>query len=61
METMLQHFVRKEVRELTEQAGSAMTSYKLVQVRRYTNHEAANTATQVTLTELKKGEGKFNT
>ena len=44
----------REGRELTEQAESAMTSYKLFQVRSYTKHATANTATQVTLTELRK-------
>ena len=44
------------MRELTEQAQSAMTSYKLFQVRRYTKHAAANTATQVTLLRAKKKE-----
>ena len=44
------------MREVTEQAQSAMTSYKLFQVRRYTKHAAANTATQVTLLRAKKKE-----
>ena len=48
----------KEVRELTEQAESAMTSYKLFQVKRYTKLAAANTATQIELTELRKRRGK---
>ena len=42
-----------DVRELTEQAESAMTSYKLFQVKKYTKHAAANTATQIKLTELR--------
>ena len=48
----------REGRELTEQAENAMTSYKLFQVRRYSKHVAANTATQVTLRELRKRRGK---
>ena len=32
----------KSLRELTEQAESAMTSYKLFQVRKYTKHAAAS-------------------
>ena len=49
--------VIREVRELTERAESAMTSYKLFQVKKYTKQAAANTATQIKLTELRK---KFN-
>ena len=48
----------REVRELTEQAESAMTSYKLFQVKRYTKRAAANTATQIELTALRKRRGK---
>ena len=58
MATMSQYFVRREVSELTEQAESTMTSYKLLKVRRYTKHAAANTATRVILTELRKRRRK---
>ena len=33
---------KPSLRELTEQAESAMTSYKLFQVRKYTKHAAAS-------------------
>ena len=38
---MSELFVRREVRELTEQAKSAITSYNLFQVRKFTKHAAA--------------------
>ena len=50
--------MRREVRELTEQAENTITSYKQSQVRKYTKHAAANTATQVKLTELRRRRGK---
>lgn len=52
--------MKREVRELTEQAQSAMTSFKLFQVKKYTKHAAAKIATQVTLTELRNRRGQVH-